>query len=82
MCTRVEPRTFFKRGKSRIPESRIEIDESRREREERREETDAEREERDCDCAGACCEGMEERRVVVLFILKTGECGWWLWWDI
>jgi hypothetical protein len=42
--------TVFKRGKSDIPASRIEIEESRRVREERREVTDAAREERDCDC--------------------------------
>jgi hypothetical protein len=34
-------KTVFRRGKSAIPESRIEIDESRRESEERREVTDA-----------------------------------------
>ena len=32
--------TFFIRGKSRMPESRIEIEESRRLREERRDETE------------------------------------------
>ena len=37
-------RTVFKRGKSEIPESRIEMLESRRERELRREETEALRE--------------------------------------
>ena len=42
--TRVDERTFLRRGKSDIPESRIEIEESRRVREERREVTDAERE--------------------------------------
>lgn len=45
--TRVLDRTFFRRGKSLIPESRIDIEESRREREFRSEETEAEREERD-----------------------------------
>jgi hypothetical protein len=34
-------RTVFMRGKSEIPESRIEMDESRRDSEERREVTDA-----------------------------------------
>jgi hypothetical protein len=42
--TRVLERTVFKRGKSEIPESRIEMLESRRERELRREETEALRE--------------------------------------
>jgi hypothetical protein len=34
-------KTVFRRGKSEIPESRIEMEESRREREERNEVTDA-----------------------------------------
>lgn len=42
--TRVEESTFLRRGKSEIPESRIEMEESRRERELRREVTDAVRE--------------------------------------
>lgn len=46
---RVEDSTFFRRGKSEIPESRIEIEESRRESELRREVTDARREARDCE---------------------------------
>lgn len=45
--TRVEESTFFRRGKSEMPESRIEIEESRRERELRREVTDAVSELRD-----------------------------------
>ena len=52
--TRVEVKTRFKRGKSEIPASRMEIEESRREREERSEATDAVSEERDCDCACDC----------------------------
>jgi hypothetical protein len=47
--TRVEDSTFFRRGKSEIPESRIEIEESRRESELRREVTDALREARECE---------------------------------
>lgn len=39
--TRVLLKTVFRRGKSEIPESRIEMEESRREREERKEVTDA-----------------------------------------
>lgn len=38
---RVLLRTVFRRGKSEIPESRIEMDESRREREERSDVTEA-----------------------------------------
>jgi hypothetical protein len=48
--TLVEDSTVFKRGKSDIPLSSMEIEESRRERECRRLVTDEEREERDCDC--------------------------------
>jgi len=47
--TRVDERTVFRRGKSEIPESRIEIEESRRESELRNEVTDALSEARDCD---------------------------------
>jgi hypothetical protein len=39
--TLVEPNTVFRRGKSAIPASRMEIEESRRVREERRDVTDA-----------------------------------------
>jgi hypothetical protein len=41
--TRVLLKTDFRRGKSEMPASRIEIDESRRESEDRRELTDAPR---------------------------------------
>jgi hypothetical protein len=47
--TRVEDKTVFRRGKSEIPESRIEIEESRRVRELRSEVTDALSEARDCE---------------------------------
>jgi hypothetical protein len=47
--TRVEDRTVFRRGKSEIPESRMDIEESRRVREERRDVTDALREAADED---------------------------------
>ena len=50
MDTLVEDKTVFKRGKSEIPLSSMEIEESRRERECRRLVTEEEREERDCDC--------------------------------
>lgn len=49
--TRVLDRTFCKRGKSLMPESRMEMEESRRVRELRSEATEAEREVRDWDCA-------------------------------
>ena len=39
--TRVLLKTVFRRGKSEVPESRIEMDESRRESEERRDVTEA-----------------------------------------
>jgi hypothetical protein len=45
--TRVDDNTVLRRGKSEIPESRMEIEESRRERELRREVTDAASEARD-----------------------------------
>jgi hypothetical protein len=48
--TLVEDKTVFRRGKSDIPLSSMEIEESRRERECRRLVTEEEREERDCDC--------------------------------
>lgn len=63
--TRVEDSTVFKRGKSEMPESRIEIEESRRVREERREVTLALREARDCDCA---C----EVEVVIVSLMGRG----------
>ena len=44
-------RTFCKRGKSLMPESRMDIEESRSVRELRYEATEAEREVRDWDCA-------------------------------
>ena len=47
--TRVDDKTVFRRGKSAIPVSRMEIEESRRVREERREVTDALREAADED---------------------------------
>ena len=47
--TRVDERTVFRRGKSEIPASRIEIEESRRERELRSDVTDALSEARDCE---------------------------------
>lgn len=50
--TRVDDKTVFRRGKSEMPASRIEIEESRSEREDRREATDEDSEERDCDCEG------------------------------
>ena len=49
--TRVLDRTFCKRGKSLMPESRMDIEESRSVRELRNEATEAEREVRDWDCA-------------------------------
>jgi hypothetical protein len=52
--TRVEARTFLRRGKSEMPASRMDIEESRREREERREVTDALSDWRDCDCECDC----------------------------
>ena len=51
--TRVELKTVFRRGKSEIPLSRMEIEESSREREERREVTEAVREAAACEAA-AC----------------------------
>jgi hypothetical protein len=47
--TRVDDKTVFKRGKSLIPASRMEIEESRRVSDERREVTDALSEARDCE---------------------------------
>jgi len=47
MRTLVDDNTVFRRGKSEIPESRMEIEESSRERELRREVTDAVSEARD-----------------------------------
>jgi hypothetical protein len=61
--TLVEDKTVFKRGKSEIPLSSMEIEESRRERECRRLVTEEEREERDCDC------------VVVIFVAWFVELG-------
>lgn len=66
--TRVDVRTFFKRGKSLIPESRIEIEESRRVREFRSEETDAVREVRDCDVFW-----VEVYAILIVTLVKTGE---------
>lgn len=48
----MDVRTIFRRGKSEIPASRIEMLESRREREFRREETEEERDWREADCGG------------------------------
>jgi hypothetical protein len=63
--TLVEDSTVFKRGKSDIPLSSIEIEESRRERECRKLVTEEEREERDCDC------------VVVIFASWIAELRCW-----
>lgn len=58
----MEDSTVFKRGKSAMPTSRMEIEESRSERDERREVTDALREAADEDC------------VAILFVF-VGEVG-------
>lgn len=59
-----------RRGKSDIPEPRMEMEESRRESEERSEETDAVREARDWDCVFDDMEDVilcvyQERRVLL-----------------
>ena len=62
--TRVELKTVFRRGKSEIPLSRMEIEESSREREERREVTEAVREAAACDAVilgFVCCDCGERR---------------------
>ncbi len=56
--TRVDDSTVFRRGKSEIPASRIEIEESSRVRELRREVTDALSEARDWDVVILRCEWM------------------------
>lgn len=81
--TRVELNTVFRRGKSEIPLSRMDIEESRRESEERREVTEAVREAAACevDIFVLCCK--EKGNVVGARLLGTMFClvlmcqGWW-----
>ena len=73
----MDDKTVFKRGKSLIPASRMEIEESRRVREERREVTDALREARDWVVVILLC--MERCRIVVQLRLSefVGNSSLW-----